>query len=71
MLHDTDQNLADHRKNEQFTSARIGDGIDRMPPLVVVTAAAVRMVSRIGGALFPQNLDRLAQFVQLVILNGR
>lgn len=41
-----------------------------MPPLVVVTAAAVREVPRIGGALFPQHLDRLTQFMQLVILSG-
>lgn len=55
-------------KERVITSAGIGDRIDRVPPLVVVTAAAIRMISRVGGALFSQHLDRLTQFVQLMIL---
>jgi len=74
-LHDTDNSavrrwlFTERTSNNSRTSAGIGDGIDRVPPLVVVTAAAIRMDRpRISGALFSQHLDRLTQFVQLVIL---
>lgn len=55
----------------EITSAGIDDGVYCMPPLVIAAAAAVRMVSRIGGALFSQQFDRLPQLVKLVVLKGQ